>query len=1184
MGFKAKPYKPIEAIFSFIISSYISDSSILFPLKRLLPILFLVLPIVPVTGQEINNLRSREFILTGDSMIIDSMHVVPGSFFLYNEAGRLLPEKSYMLHYPSAVLYFDRELEGSRVKALYRVISVNLAKPYANKDLSVIQEISRPGYNPFTIPSSDLSAASYYSSTELDKRGSLSRGIQFGNNQDVVVNSNLNLQLNGKISDDLRIVAAISDNNIPIQPEGTSQQIHEFDKVFIEVFNEQLSLTAGDFDLYGSPGTFMDFAKKGKGIKFTGRFPVMKDPDRTIVTTVSGAISKGKFCRQSFTGSEGNQGPYKLRGCNQEQFIIVLAGAEKVYIDGRLMQRGLDNDYVIDYNNAEITFTPNQLITKDKRIIVEFEYSERSYARFLVYSGNEFITEKSYFWINVYAEQDDKNQTLQQDLSDANKYLLAGIGDHLDQAVTLRADSVGFNNTEVLYKKIDTLVQGTQYNNVYVYSAHPDSAWFRLGFSFVGEGNGHYRQVKASANGKTYKWIAPVNGIPQGNYEPVVLLITPKKKQLISVGGSAELTASTTSAFEFTLSNNDINTFSSNDRQDNIGFALKGIISQDVLLRDTTDTRLWATGSYQLISNHFDPVERFRPVEFERDWNITGDHSGGNEHNGSVRIDYFKKERTRAGIQSEFLNRADLYKGYRNQGYADVNAGGFQFHLKGSLLNSDDSYQNTKFIRHDADISRQLKYIVLGVREEGETNRWKDAENDSLLGNSFSYQEYEIYLTNPDTSKNSFMANYLMRTDYSVNQNNLDPATTANDLNVGFGLVKNPNNRLNTVLTYRTLRINDSVLTTEVKDEFLLARIDHSGRIKKGFISTSTYYEIGSGLEAEKEFSYLEVAPGQGVYTWSDYNKNNIRELDEFEVANFQDQAGYIRVFTPTDRFIKVFSNQFNQSINLQPARIWNNQEGIKKLVARFSNLLAFRINRKMTGPDLIKNLNPFNIRLTNPDLTSMTTSIRNNLSFNKSGDMVGIDYIYQNNKNRLSLVNGFDTRTRLSNGLRIKWNINNSISIINQTDIGSKGFESEFFTNKNYDIDFVTSNLSMQYQPGISYRIILNYTYKNENNKSNSELAGTHDVGIEGRYNILNKGNLSGKVNYVNITYNDLLNTPVAYEMLQGLLPGHNGVWSILLQRTITGGVDLNLEYSGRVSEKQDVVHVGGITVRWNF
>ena len=148
-------------------------------------------------------------------------------------------------------------------------------------------------------------------------------------------------------------------------------------------------------------------------------------------TTVSGSISKGRVCQNSFTGKEGNQGPYKLKGTNNEQFIIVLAGSERVYVDGRLLSRGLENDYIIDYNNAEITFTPNQLITKDRRIIVEFEYSEKSYARFLLYNSNEFITPKNNFWINIYSEQDDKNQTLQQDLSAADKEILAGIGDQL---------------------------------------------------------------------------------------------------------------------------------------------------------------------------------------------------------------------------------------------------------------------------------------------------------------------------------------------------------------------------------------------------------------------------------------------------------------------------------------------------------------------------------------------------------------------------------------------------------------------------------------------------------------------------------------------------------------------------------------------------------------------------------
>jgi hypothetical protein len=107
---------------------------------------------------------------------------------------------------------------------------------------------------------------------------------------------------------------------------------------------------------------------------------------------------------------------------------------------------------------------------------------------------------------------------------------------------------------------MDTLV-GTDRRKIYVYSKDKDSARFSLGFIEVGMNRGDYVPDFNGANGKVYRWVAPLNGIAQGNHEPATFLVTPKKQQLFTDGAVYSLSDKTTINTEIAMSNYDVNAF-----------------------------------------------------------------------------------------------------------------------------------------------------------------------------------------------------------------------------------------------------------------------------------------------------------------------------------------------------------------------------------------------------------------------------------------------------------------------------------------------------------------------------------------------------------------------------------------------------------------------------------------------
>jgi len=1132
-------------------------------------------------SQNHSNLRTKTFLLITDTISLDSLIIIPHSEIVYGIDGAIITDSFYKIDYNHS-LFIANPNSIERIHPItirYRVFNSLPTVEYSHRSLSEIITLGPVLAYPQKDSRNDRS--SFFTDNQLDKRGSISRGIIMGNNQDASVSSNLNLQIAGKLSDNMNILAAISDQNIPIQPDGNSQQLQEFDKVFIQLYNDKTKLIAGDFELSKPAGYFLNINKKGQGGLLNSRLGFKKHSNASFETTISGAIAKGKYCRKSFSGQEGNQGPYKLTGCENELYIIVLAGSEKIYINGKLKTRGKDNDYVIDYNTGEIIFTAACTINKDSRISVEFEYSEKSYARFMISNSNLFTTDKGHFWINIFSEHDSKNQPLSQDLNNEQKIVLAQSGDNLENAFTPNVDSIQFTSDYVLYLQKDTIVNSITYI-IFEHSTDPTKAFYKVGFNLVGDNKGNYIQLASSANGRVFKWIAPVDGVPQGKFEPIRLLIAPKSKQLISLGSDYKLSKSTRTFFELALSNNDHNTFSEIDKSDDIGYALKMGIQQALLTRDTIKNSLNTFLNYELTHKNFEAFERFRPVEFERDWNIQEQYNK-NQHHLIIGLNYNYKNTLKSQYKYALLNNEKAYSGNKNELSLNFNKSGFLLLSSGSIVNTNTDIIKTQFVRYYADLSKSTTYIKTGVWYESEKNEWQNEITDSLLANSFYFTSLKLYIENSDSTFNKYNASYTLRKDYLPQNNSLNASSKAEDLKLGFGLLKNPNNRLLSTITYRKLEYSDTSINS-TNQNTLTGRLEYSFKAFKGAISSSTFYEAGSGLEPKREFSYLRVSYGQGIYSWNDYNNNGIAELDEFEIAQFQDQANYIRIFAPSSEYIKTYQNEFSEIVNIRPNAIWKSKKGIKKALSLFSNQLAYQINQKSTNSNLTESLNPFNNALNADHVITTSQNIQNTFSFKIPSSKLGIDYIYHQNKNKLLLTNGFDERQRKSNGLRLRWNFFTDFTLLNFFEIANKEYQSEFFSLKNYTLQNIANEITLQYMPGFQTKLEISYKYSQKENQLSVEKSKNHNVGIDFNYGITNKGSLQLKANYLKIDYNANENTSLAYEMLDGLKRGNNSTWNIGYQQKLEGNIELTLFYNGRYSESFKTIHTGSIQLRAYF
>ncbi len=1121
----------------------------------------------------VSNLRQKIVEVKGESIRIDTLSIVPNSLSVAN-----IPAEDYNIDYVKAILYWKRKPAVTNIIIRYRVFpfQFNSITQRLNYD-SVVNKIT---IVPVDKNDKSNAAKNAFDFGNVRAEGSFGRQIGFGNRQDPVLNSTLNLQLSGMLGDSIELQAAITDNNIPIQPDGNTQQLNEFDQVYLQFKKKGWQLNLGDIDIRQNQSYFLNFYKRLQGISFKSENRINKSINSK--TLVSGSVAKGKFTRQLLESLEGNQGPYRLKGPNNEFFFVVLANTERVFYDGQLLQRGEDQDYVINYNSAEITFTPKRMITKDSRVQVEFEFAERNYLNTNLYLSQEFeINKKLNLRVGIFKNTDAKNSTINQDLDPMQKQFLANLGDSTQRSFYPSAFLDSFASDKILYEKIYAGL-----DSFYKYSTNPLTAKFSLSFVDVQPGNGDYLPDFNGANGKVYKYIAPIGTIKQGRYAPVQILVAPKAQEVINIGFDYKINKNTLLKTEIATSNTDVNIFSGKDNGDDRGWAAKLQLSNEKFLRQKNQLQLITGLDYEYVQRKFKPLERLRNVEFSRDWGLAVQAVPLSVDENIIRGNIALRNKNGHSLSYQFTNyhRSDNYNGFQNSVLHQASWKGWAINNQFVITNYNALNDKGAFTRPVIDISKQLKQFRnwrLGFKYGLEQNNTRNKLTDTLTPLAFSFDSYSLYFRSDESKRNKYGITFFTRSDKYGAGKDFIRGDRSYNVNLQTELLANPKRQLYLNTTFRKLKVYNSILSKQKEDETMLGRAEYRMNEWKGLLSGSILYELGAGQEQRRDFAYLEVPAGTlgAAYTWIDYNSDGIQQLNEFEIAAFRDQAKFIQIFTPTNEFIKANYITFNYRFDISPRMILNKADlkGTQKFLSKLNLLTSFQTTKKSIAKGSFE-FNPFKYGVNDTALITLNTIILNTLSFNRLSSKWGVDFTNYRNTGKALLTYGYESRKQNEWNTKWRWNLSRSLLLSMNAKKGSNTLLTPQFANRNYQLSFYNAEPFITYIKGTSFRLSGSYRYEKKKNLEGvvGEKSLSHSVNLETKYNLLQNSSLTGKFTFNNIDYKFPANTTVSYIMLDGLLPGKNFLWSLGVSKRLMNNLEIRFNYDGRKAGVSKSVHLG--------
>lgn len=1090
----------------------------------------------------------KKKILAKDSVLLDSLVVLPEKFILKNKNGEIINPNSYSLIPARSVVVFKSSFSDSLQVEYYTHPYLNV-KNYANNPALILDRnlVEIQKNKPQKKKEIDLLEG-------LDTQGEISRGIIMGNNQGTSFKSSLDLTIKGKLNDEIGIEANIMDTNVPIETDGFTQNLDQFDRVYISLFTEKSKATAGHIFLEENEQYFSSFQRKITGLQLEHSFLIDSMPTNLSLT---GSLSRGEYRQYSFNGLEGNQGPYILTGNENETYITILSGTEKVYINGRLLTRGEDQDYIINYNTGELTFTNKNMISASQRILTEYQYTVQNYTRLLLYGKAKHTNKRWSIQANYFSEKDNKNSAISQTLTD-------------DDITTLKnytGNNAIYSSSAVLttYDADKTLYKKTEVNGVSVYEFTNENLpeLYEIYFSYLGEGEGDYIRSNSAENKVIYTYQPPINGVSQGQYAPVKQLIPPTQKQQIELSSSVQWREHGKFNLDYALNQYNANSFNDENQTTASGINLQ--------IEDAFQWGDWTMRpmlNYQMIGKNFSPIQRIREVEFARDYNLPDD------------LFSYNQQFIRGGFSTQYLDLFDFnyelnmlrlsneYSGTRHNTALFFNKNNYAVQLNFDYLNAVAQNLPSSRIDYSFVAEKKVKKWTWGVGANGESNRENSSANyltaESFKQNevsafaSYNQQSIKVYKTQQDSAALGQMSRY----------------SNAWGVNGQFTLLNTTKNRLNLNAHYRKVSYTDEQLEDT---QLLNAGVNWNKNMLSGGITTLVNYQLSGGTVLERAFTYERVSDGLGIYMWTDYNQDGIEQIDEFEVATFQDQANYVRVFTNTTKRLNVNKNNLKASLIISPKN-WVKSSFWK----RWEQRIFYNTNSDYLKNGEIAAWNPFssneNVRMNNTYLQwASFYNLGNNYRWH-------INYEYLQQKSEQLIYTGLDRVITRQHKLNFSYDLNAYTLISLKGNTNQSRSLSEQFSSRRYFIK------SKSISPEVSFRLnkkVLSFYYKLTQSKNTEGIENLtqQDLSLDFRWFRNERFNLYGSLSWINNNFNTTLQTTLAAnKMMDGLRSGQNWVAELNIEQRFLNNLSLNIIYNARKNESSKLIQTGNIEVNLHF